>query len=864
MKKHRKSRIGRITILMVVLAVSVMTSLFIYGSDFSQCLSPNGEAAGGLGLWNTLGQHGVMHATSGGGMYTGLVSVLGLAVLSIFNFRKSIGGGQSIETCITALQNIADGKLEEFEKFEESNSAMGRMGAAINRLVEETVNKTEFSKQIGSGFLNAEYEPSSEQDELGNSLVKMRNNLSELISNTREAIWEAGDQGNLSSRIQIDQMEGAWRDLSGSINSLLDTLSKPLFEFNKLFKNLANGDLSLRYTDESNGDVKRMTDNLNSALDNIDGLLHQISNSAGIIDESSSEMKVSSEEMSTNTKEIASAISQISHGAQNQLTKVDESSNLIEEILGSSTIVGEKAENINQAAKLGVERSESGMKMVTDMVTSMGDISTHSEQANKSIGVLTDRSNEIARVLGVITDIASQTNLLALNAAIEAAQAGDAGRGFAVVAEEIRKLAEDSRNSAKEIEKLINDVQVDTQSAAQSIDVMASSVKTGEQTSRTAVESFENMLNMSNEILSFSEEIVGSSKEQTNKINDVVSIIEGVVVIAEQTAAGTEEVASSATELSSGMINYNEKTAKLAEIADTLKEGVSMLKLSGSAEENTALFRMREAFENEKSLLDALLNHSPDFIYFKDLKSNFLRNSMSHAKRFGYDSPEKIKGMNDFDFHGDHAQKAYDDEQKIIETGEAMLNMVDKVDLKNGKINYLSTSKMPLTDLDGNIIGTFGITRDVTDLHLNALKAEEEAKKSIEVYNAYLKEKALMDALMDNIPDTVYFKDKESKFIRYSKSLSKLFGRDDLLGKSDFDFFGEHARQAYNDEQGIIETGEPKINMVQEIDLKGGEKKWESTTKMPLRNEKGEIIGTFGISRDITELKLMEQKLADK
>lgn len=795
----------------------------------------------------------------------GWISIAGTALAGtslVFTFFTGSSGGSS--GVLTEMNNIlaelAVGKLEGIKKLDKATGVVGQMVDSVNKLADELAKKSTFAGQIGGGYLNAEYEPAGPEDEIGNSLVKMRDNLYALINETREVIWEAGEQGKLKTRINVEDKEGAWRDLSSSINSLLESISKPLMTFNKLFNAMSKGDMTMRYKDEANGDIKVMTDNLNMALDNMDGLLHQISKSAVIIDEASTEMASSAEEMNTNTREIASAISQMSNGAQTQVTKVDESSNLIESILNSAQAMGDKAENINRAAKLGVERSEKGMHMVNSVVEGMGDIASHSEQANSSIKVLTERSQEIARVLSVITDIAAQTNLLALNAAIEAAQAGDAGRGFAVVAEEIRKLAEDSRNSAKEIEKLVNDVQTDTLAAAKSIGVMAESVKSGEQSSTATAEAFKEIFNLSNETLSFSEEILVSAKQQTEGINNVVTIIEGVVVIAEQTAAGTEEVASSATELSSGMEAYNERTAKLADVADTLKEGVSMIKLSGTASDNNALFRMKEAYEKEKYLLDALLNNSPDFIYFKDTECRFTRNSMSHAKRFGVDNPAELIGKSDFDFHGDHAQQAYEDEKRIMATDEPMLNKIEHVDLKNGQWSYLATTKIPLKDLEGNIVGIFGITRDVTDMQKSVLRAEEEAARSKKNYELFMKEKALMDALMNNIPDSIYFKDRESKFIRYSKSLCKLFGTDDLMGKTDFDFFGKHAQAAYDDEMEIIRTGEPILSKEQKIDLKDGMVKYESTTKLPLRDENGQIIGTFGISRDITKMKqLMEQ-----
>lgn len=130
---------------------------------------------------------------------------------------------------------------------------------------------------------------------------------------------------------------------------------------------------------------------------------------------------------------------------------------------------------------------------------------------------------------------------------------------------------------------------------------------------------------------------------------------------------------------------------------------------------------------------------------------------------------------------------------------------------------------------------------------------------------ALLYEKSLIQNLMDNIPDAIYFKDRESRFILTSQAMVKKFGvsnPNEMIGKTDFDFFSEeHASQAYRDEQEIIRTGKPLVGIIEKETWPDGHETWVTTTKMPLRNEKGEIIGTFGISRDITELKHAEEKL---
>jgi methyl-accepting chemotaxis protein len=129
------------------------------------------------------------------------------------------------------------------------------------------------------------------------------------------------------------------------------------------------------------------------------------------------------------------------------------------------------------------------------------------------------------------------------------------------------------------------------------------------------------------------------------------------------------------------------------------------------------------------------------------------------------------------------------------------------------------------------------------------------------------KEKYLLDSLMDNIPDAIYFKDRDSKFIRVSKYLASHFSGnvEALIGKSDFDFQDKgRAQEAFDDELNIMTTRKPKIDYIEKEVMTDGSEHWVSTTKMPLINSKGEVVGTFGISRDVTRLKKLENDVLSK
>jgi PAS domain S-box-containing protein len=259
------------------------------------------------------------------------------------------------------------------------------------------------------------------------------------------------------------------------------------------------------------------------------------------------------------------------------------------------------------------------------------------------------------------------------------------------------------------------------------------------------------------------------------------------------------------------------------------------------------------ALDYEKLLLNALLVNSDDKIYFKDLESNFTRCSVSMAKAFKVEKPEDLIGKHDRDFYAnDHSTEAFEDEQKIIRTGEPLVGKLEKETWPDGHVTWVISTKMPLRDDNGKITGTFGISKEVTNM-----KTAEEALS---------RERNLLSAILNNIPDSIYVKDTGGrKTMANPADLKNLRCKSeaDAIGKTDFDLFPKDiAEKFYADDQTVIH-GQPIINREEYFLNEAGEKHWLLTTKIPLHDQNGIIIGLVGMGRDITAMKEAELKLEE-
>jgi PAS domain S-box-containing protein len=279
------------------------------------------------------------------------------------------------------------------------------------------------------------------------------------------------------------------------------------------------------------------------------------------------------------------------------------------------------------------------------------------------------------------------------------------------------------------------------------------------------------------------------------------------------------------------------------------KQGV-VVGLMGISRDISEMKQVEEVLARERRLLRTLIDNLPDGVYAKDTAGRKTMANPADLKVMGCKTEAEAVGKSDFDFFPkDIAEKFWADDQKVIQ-GEPVINREEYFLNDEGEKRWLLTSKLPLRDQDGKIVGLVGIGRDIT-----GRKQTEEA---------LARERSLLRTLIDSLPDCIYAKDATGRKTMANpgdlKNL-KCQTEAEAIGKSDFDLFPKDiAEKFWADDQKVIQ-GQPVIDREEYFLNDEGKKRWLLTSKLPLRDQTGKIVGLVGIGRDITERKQAEDDL---
>lgn len=353
----------------------------------------------------------------------------------------------------------------------------------------------------------------------------------------------------------------AWK-LGNSVDRIIATLDRA-----------GSGDLTAELGKidlERKDEIGVLADHANMVIGQLKDVIGQVGNTSDVIEESTARLDKMAEQTSTASEDVARSMGDMANGATAQASETQAVSDAIGRI-------GEGIEETSNAVAKLIVNADQMKAAGQEGVDSVGELKTISEKVKAQIAIIYEQTNttnesaqEIHKATELISSIASETNLLALNASIEAARAGESGRGFAVVAEQIKNLAEQSNQSAKTIEGIINNLLADTEQAVKTMNTVDAII--GFQADK--VEMTKRVFDKVNNGLIVTMEGVESIAQSTKTLDEakgrVIMSVESLSAIAEENAASTQETAASAEELTATIGEIKNATSRLNQVADNL------------------------------------------------------------------------------------------------------------------------------------------------------------------------------------------------------------------------------------------------------------------------------------------------------
>ncbi|MFH0879069.1 MAG: methyl-accepting chemotaxis protein [Lentisphaerota bacterium] len=314
------------------------------------------------------------------------------------------------------------------------------------------------------------------------------------------------------------------------------TIAQPLSGISSLATQVAGGDLSVTMAEDQRQDE---VGTLGQAF------LRMVEN----LRRSTADIKEAINLLGTTASQILASTTQVATGTAETATAISETTTTVEEVRQAAQLSSQKAKNVADSAQRVANVSQTGQKAVEETASVMRHIRDQMESIAQTIVRLSEQSQSIGGIIASVTDIADQSNLLAVNAAIEAARAGEQGKGFTVVAQEIKSLAEQSKQATMQVRSILSDVQKATSAAVMATEQGSKAVEAGVKQSAQAGEAIQVLAETSGEAVQAATQIVASSQQQVVGMDQIGTAMENINQAGAETAASTRQVETAAQNL---------------------------------------------------------------------------------------------------------------------------------------------------------------------------------------------------------------------------------------------------------------------------------------------------------------------------
>ncbi|MBR0612603.1 MULTISPECIES: methyl-accepting chemotaxis protein TlpB [Bacillus] len=361
---------------------------------------------------------------------------------------------------------------------------------------------------------------------------------------------------------------------------IIRSITKPLSTLVSSSKKISQGDLTEKIDVRSKDEIGQLGTSFNEMSESLRDVIQAVQTSVENVASSSEELTASAGQTTKATEHITSSIETFSNGNENQSEMVEQSAAHLKQMNEGLNEVAETSDVITASSIQSKTVAETGGQLVEQTVGQMKTIDHSVKEAEGVINGLEHKSKDITNILGVINGIADQTNLLALNAAIEAARAGESGRGFSVVAEEVRKLAVQSSDSAKEIEKLVNEIVTEIETSQNMFKAVNEEVKNGLTITDQTKESFSQINEQTAEIAARINEMNTTVRELSKGSEQISKAVNEIADVSRESSASIQDIAASAEEQLASMEEISSSSTTLSQMAEELRDLIKKFKIS--------------------------------------------------------------------------------------------------------------------------------------------------------------------------------------------------------------------------------------------------------------------------------------------
>jgi methyl-accepting chemotaxis protein len=343
-------------------------------------------------------------------------------------------------------------------------------------------------------------------------------------------------------------------------------------------KQAAKGDLTARMNINTKDEFAQIAASFNSLIESFRSIISVNQQLVEEVSASSEELTAITEETMQATGQVATTMEEVAQGTGKQLNYAKQNTQAIRSLMNDTRYLSERAKQVASSSVEMTEEATKGTASVHEMIGQMKNVNDLVSRSSNIIKTLHERSNNIGQMTQMITTIAEQTNLLALNAAIEAARAGEHGKGFAVVADEVRKLAEQSSQSAKQIHMLLSEIQKDTSHSMDAMAYVLQEAQKGVAVANNTGTIFEKILHATHEVTEQISDVSSRLTLMETSLHELVSTIHETENISKESeqrtqmvAAASEQLLASMQEISSSVQSLNDKAQDLYQTVENFK-----------------------------------------------------------------------------------------------------------------------------------------------------------------------------------------------------------------------------------------------------------------------------------------------------